>query len=129
MDPETFLAQPIKVISPHGYQSCLDCGRYFHHQTIYCPTCGKKVVRLTEISIIDFIRKTAKAGAGPLNTLYTYLERLEEQEGIKHKGNLLPLTNQTYIAIYDFANKIYEESGGFVGGIYHPDGTFTPFEY
>lgn len=81
------LNQPMKNIVPNGYMGCLDCHRYFHHQIIYCPSCGKKVIRHKDISLLSFIKKCYD-GAGPMNTLYSWLLRNKyNDKGSKHTPN------------------------------------------
>lgn len=103
MDPKIFLDQPIKVIAPRGYLACLDCGRYFHHQLIWCPSCGKKIMSWTDISIIDFIRRTSVSGAGVINTLWFYLC---DKQGISFFSGHLNRENRS---IYDYAKEIREQ--------------------
>jgi len=104
MDPKTFLDQPIKVIAPNGYKACLDCGKYFHHKITWCPGCGKEIVAWTEVSIADFIRKTAADGSGPTNTVWSYLNRKQGRDWPRE-----PFTPENQ-AIYDRAKEIQEQA-------------------
>jgi len=106
MKPKEFLDQPIKVMVPSGFKACLDCERYFLHQAIWCPSCGKEIIAWKEISIADLIRKTAKGGTGAVLTVWSYLHM---SQGIKIFEGTLNKENQ---AIYDLAKKIYREAGG-----------------
>jgi len=104
MDPKTFLDQPIKAIDPGGWRACLDCGKYFTHQAVYCPSCGRKIVAWTEVPISDFIRKTAADGTAPLNSVYFYLKRIQGAKDL-----LEPLTPENR-AIYNYAKEIRRQA-------------------
>jgi len=105
MDPKTFLDQPIKAICPSGWRACFDCGKYFNHQAVYCPTCGRKIVAWTEATISDYLKKTANQGSAMINEIYFYLKELQGAEDIFFE----PLTPENQ-AIYDQAKEIWEQA-------------------
>lgn len=99
---EAYLSQPVSFFCPKGYMGCLDCGKYFHHQIVYCPKCGQKIIRHKDIPFKDFILATRDCGSGPMNTLYCYL--IYNRDGRKEFSWDLSKESKQ---IYDYADKHY----------------------
>jgi len=96
---KNLLDEPIGKRILKGYLYCPNCGRYEHHPTRWCPSCGTEYVREKNMSWRDFLVKTRKHGAGPINTIFSILGGWTAKDmnltGIRKK-------------VMDEANKIYD---------------------
>jgi len=109
------LDEPVGEWIPNGYLFCPSCGRYEHHPFIYCPACGVKYLLEKKMTWRGFIRKTAKHGSGPINTVWYFLrDRLPDvngevttrPDGTKFYWDM----NKQAKAIYKEANEIWENA-------------------
>lgn len=69
-----------------GYKACIPCRRYFHHPITFCPSCGSKITRNTEMPFVEFL-KVRWMGAGPSNTLQAIAAKCIGFRGLEWMGS------------------------------------------
>lgn len=96
-DIKGLLDEPVGKRIIKGYLYCPNCGNYKHHPTRWCNKCGTELVREKKMPWREFLVKTRRAGAGPINTIQSILGVWKpdvKMVGVRKK-------------VYDEANLIY----------------------